>query len=128
MCYCSSWSWTYLLGSFTAGSLPWESETEAGEHQDPAVEEFFSTQVLNEKQFGEVPGLGHVFWKPALGTLLNWLLTYFCVFKSVSSIGAVIYVTLPLPFVLLVILFVHSTTLDGFNKGISNYMVRLTYP
>jgi SNF family Na+-dependent transporter len=118
-----SWAWAYLIGSFTSGPLPWEKDRDTqSESSDPSVQSFFEQNVLNQASFGEVSGLGPVYWKPALGALANWLLTYLCVFKSVSSIGAVIYITLPLPFVLLLIIFLYSSSLDGFGKGISYYM------
>jgi SNF family Na+-dependent transporter len=47
---------------------------------------------------------------------------YLCVFKGVRSSSYVVWVTVPLPVVLIFILLIRSATLDGASRGIDIYM------
>jgi len=54
--------------------------------------------------------------------LLIWVMVYFCVFKGVKSVGKVVMITMPLPIILLVVLFIRGITLPGAMEGIVFYL------
>lgn len=63
-----AWAWQYLFGSFRR-SFPWEGKEDS---DGVAAETYFEDDVLHIADFDDVPGLGHVYWRPALGLLANW--------------------------------------------------------
>ena len=104
-----AWSLVYLINSFQP-SLPWAADSSA----------YFFTGVL---QLSEGVGmLGGINWTLFAALALVWLLIYFSVWKGVKSVGKIVAITMPLPLILLVILFVRGITLDGALTGILYYL------
>src|SRR3989338_2789557 len=103
------WSLVYMLGSFHS-PLPWSGEPE----------KFFSNNVL---QLTKNPGeIGSFSTALIIALAAVWAAIFFCVFRGAKSIGKVVLVSMPLPFILLLILFLRAVTLDGALAGISYYI------
>ncbi len=108
-CVVMGWSLIYLLGSFFS-PLPWEAN----------AEQYFFNNVL---QITDSPSaLGSIGIALVIALALVWVCIYFSVFKGVKSVGKVILVSMPLPFILLIILFFRAITLDGAIEGITYYL------
>ena len=60
----------------------------------------------------------------AFSLLVSYVLVYFSIWKGVESTGKIVYVTAPLPYLLLIILLIRGLTLEGAQGGI----VYLFYP
>eukprot|EP01084_Bolivina_argentea_P212768 361596_1 len=56
-----------------------------------------------------------------LATCFAWVITFLCIMKGVKSASWAVRITMPLPFVLLVILLVKGLTLEGAWRGIKAY-------
>jgi len=85
-----AWSWFYMVKS---PGLPWEGDAES----------YFFGEVL---KLSEGPmQLGNIVWPLALGALVTWIIIYFIVRWGTKSVGAVVKWTVPLPYLLLFILF-----------------------
>ena len=110
-----SWSWVYLVGGF-ADPLPWAGGFDAAKL-------YFHESVL-DRSVDLHGGLGACHWKVALGLAATWTCVYFCIWKGVKSIGPVLYVTIPLPFVLLFVLMIRGVTLPGAAEGLRFYLGR----
>ena len=65
--------------------------------------------------FGFVPHL-------AVGAFVIWLLIFLIIYRGVHSVGKVVMVTVPLPLILLVLLFLRGITLPGSIEGIIYYL------
>ncbi|HCI03663.1 MAG: sodium-dependent transporter [Candidatus Peribacteraceae bacterium] len=79
------------------------------------AQEFFFTNILN---FHEDPFSFGGFSTPILvGLVISYLTVYFSIFKGITSISHVIKWTVPLPFILLLVLFLNSLTLPGSTEG-----------
>jgi NSS family neurotransmitter:Na+ symporter len=103
------WSLIYMVGSFH-DPLPWEA----------APDKFFFNNVL---QITDSPSdMGSISVALVIALALAWIAMFFCVFRGVRSIGKVVLVSMPLPFILLLILFFRAITLDGALEGISYYI------
>ena len=103
------WSLVYMMGSFLS-PLPWAADSE----------KFFFNNVL---QLTEGPSeLGSLGIALLIALAAVWIAIFFCVFKGVKSVGKVVLITMPLPFILLLILFLRAITLDGALTGISYYI------
>ena len=59
-----------------------------------------------------------------LSAFTCWIIIFFCVFRSLRSVGAVVKVTFPLPFAILVGLTVRGVFLDGAVDGFKNYLIQ----
>ena len=60
----------------------------------------------------------------AFSLFISYVLVYFAIWKGVESTGKIVYVTAPLPYILLIILLIRGLTLEGASTGI----VYLFYP
>lgn len=108
-CVIMGWSLIYLIGSFFS-PLPWEGNSQ----------QYFFNNVL---QITDSPSaMGNIGIALVIALGLVWISVYFCVFKGVKSVGKVILFSMPIPFILLLILFFRAITLDGAIDGISYYL------
>lgn len=102
-----AWSWRYLYDSFT---LPWAGREE----------EYFFSEVLN---ISTDPGvLGGLVWPLVIGLVLSWLIVYLILKKGVGRVGKVVMWTVPIPMILLLVLFIRGITLPGAFEGIAYYL------
>lgn len=102
-----SWCLIYFFHSF---ALKWGASTK----------DFFYDKVLHiSKGVGDI---GFISVEIIFALVVVWTLIYFAVWKGVKSVGKVVLVTMPLPVILLVILFIRGVTLPGAMEGIVFYL------
>ncbi len=102
-----AWSWFYMIKS---PSLPWKGDESS----------YFFDSVLQITDGPMV--LGGIVWPLALGALATWIVSYLIVRWGTKSVGAVVKWTVPLPYLLLVILLVHGLMQPGAIEGLSFYL------
>ncbi len=107
LAYCTIYLWQSLGGMF-GQSLPWTGDSEA------AGAYFQSVYGAGEA--------GGPHWPVVLGSLITWLLIYFCLFRGVKWVSKVVLFTVPLPWLMLVVLTVRGLTLEGSQTGLSFYL------
>jgi neurotransmitter:Na+ symporter, NSS family len=104
-----AWSLVFLVDSFQS-PLPW-SEDSSG---------FFFNSVLGiSDSIGNVGGIN---WTLFAALFFVWLAIYLSVRNGVKSVGKVVAWTMPLPIILLIILFIRGITLPGAFEGITFYL------
>ncbi|HDS30874.1 MAG TPA: sodium-dependent transporter [Firmicutes bacterium] len=124
--YCAimAWSFNYLFYSF---SLQWEhwqpvgavlQAVDAGEKS--LQEAFFMNHVLDIS--GGPDQIGHLSMGLLIGLILTWVWIYIAIRKGVRSVGKMVLVTVPLPFLLLIIIFFKAISLPGSIDGILAYL------
>ncbi len=103
-----AWSLVYFIKSF--GGTPWAGDS-AG---------YFFGEVLSiSSGVGDIGGINLVL----LGALLAiWIIIFLCVRNGVNSVGKVVMITVPLPIILLLALFLRGITLPGAMSGIAVYL------
>ncbi|MCK5288486.1 MAG: sodium-dependent transporter, partial [Candidatus Omnitrophica bacterium] len=102
-----AWCLIYFIHSFT---LKWGASTK----------DFFFNDVLHiSKGVGDI---GFISVEIIFALVVVWTLIYFSVWKGVKSVGKVVMVTMPLPVILLIILFIRGITLPGAMEGIVFYL------
>lgn len=118
----------YWARAFTS-PLPWTLEGMGSDKKcvgvDPASE-FFSRiaiQYVNDDCVKIVPGdtekiVGYIF----LANCITWIIIFLCVLKGVKTSSYIVWVTVPLPILLIVIMIIRGTTLDGASDGIDEYL------
>jgi NSS family neurotransmitter:Na+ symporter len=102
-----AWSVNYFRFSF---NLAWGQDTQG----------FFFNEFLNKSE-----SLRDVFSfnGPILaGLLVSWVLIVLCVWKGAKTVGKVVYLTVPLPWICLVIFVIKGLTLPGAEEGIAYYL------
>eukprot|EP00092_Neocalanus_flemingeri_P008337 GFUD01008989.1.p1 GENE.GFUD01008989.1~~GFUD01008989.1.p1 ORF type:complete len:587 (-),score=78.05 GFUD01008989.1:299-2059(-) len=137
-----SWALFYLFSSFSS-TLPWETCTNSWNSPEcrpikgeinstekmminsssvvdtsrSSTQEFYDRRMLNLSSGIEEMG---AFNLELFGLLvIAWILTYFCIWKSVKATGKVVYFTATIPFLLLIIFTVRGLTLEGASDGLT---------
>jgi NSS family neurotransmitter:Na+ symporter len=101
------WSFDYLYYSLTTA---WGENTK----------EFFFQKVLGLTS--GVFELGKVQWPIVLGLLVSWVWIVFSIWKGAKTVGKVVYVTVTMPWMLLLIFVIRGLTLPGAVQGINYYL------
>jgi len=116
LAYCFSFLWFSIHGIFTGGQLPWAGTGVEGVEK---AKDFFFNQYL-----GYQPGeaLGAIRWNIVLPLIITWVAMYFCIFRGVRLVGRIVWLTVPLPWLMLLILAVRGLTLEGSMKGLAYYL------
>ena len=133
-----AWSVAYLFRSFET-PLPWVKRSFLNLDEMPTVDEnsllekpetpespfneaFFSETMLQST--ADISETGKIVPLIAFSLFVSYVLVYFSIWKGVESTGKIVYVTAPLPYILLIILLIRGLTLEGASTGI----VYLFYP
>ena len=101
------------IASFGKETLPW-----AGDSASEAKTYFFDSML----SFSDTMALGVPARKIVLGSLASWMLIYLCLFRGVKWVSKVVLLTVPLPWIMLVVLTVRGLTLDGALQGLEFYL------
>ncbi|MHC4543208.1 MAG: sodium-dependent transporter [Planctomycetota bacterium] len=120
LAYCFSFLWYSIVGIFTGGKLPWAGEGIEGVEN---ARQFFNETYLGKIDIGEARFyLGSIRWNIVLPLVITWVAMYFCIFRGVRLVGKIVWLTVPLPWLMLLILAVRGLTLDGSMQGLAYYL------
>jgi NSS family neurotransmitter:Na+ symporter len=104
----------YLVESIWCmlGDLPWSGGAEeAGRHFDSLLGREKGTLAI------ACPN-----WPVFVGMIASWAMIYLCLFRGVKWVSKVVLLTVPLPWLMLVILTVRGLTLPGAETGLKFYL------
>ncbi|GMH36994.1 hypothetical protein BSKO_04867 [Bryopsis sp. KO-2023] len=108
-----SWSLVYFIGSFES-PLPWDGKEE----------EFFFDDVLHMADKEQVDAAkseviaGWVYG----GLVFIWVTLYLVLAAGVKGVGALVKFTVPIPILLIVVMLIHNSTLEGAGDGVKAYV------
>ena len=102
-----AWCWDYMYFSLTQA---W---------QNNADDFFYRTFLKVSSGPGEI---GAISIPSLVGLALTWIVIYWIIKKGVGRVGKVVMITVPLPAILMVILFIRGITLPGAIEGIKYYL------
>ena len=114
LAYCFSYMGDSMTSIFTAQPLPWAGEGVEGVQN--ASNYFFKDYLTGGSYVG--PFRSEILYM----LMLAWVLMYFCIFRGVKLVGKIVWLTVPLPWIMLVILAVRGLTLEGSMKGLAFYL------
>lgn len=116
LAYCFSFLGYSIVGIFNGGELPWSGTGIEGVKK--------ATSFFNDAYLGRTEGLalGSVRWNIVLPLLITWLSMYLCIFKGVRLVGKIVWLTVPLPWLMLLILTIRGLTLEGSMQGLAYYL------
>ena len=116
LAYCFSFIY-YSVDSIIHGTaLPWGGEGAEGVAN---AKEFFFTKYL---AIQDGPDFGQIQRHILIPLVLAWIVMYFCIFKGVKLVGKIVWLTVPLPFLMLIVLAVRGLTLEGAMDGLVYYL------
>ena len=116
LAYCFSFLGYSIQGIFGNGQLPWAGQGVEGVAN--AKNFFFSEYLGYQESFS----LGSIQWRILLPLVITWAAMYFSIFKGVKLVGKIVWLTVPLPWLMLVLLTVRGLTLPGSMKGLAYYL------
>jgi SNF family Na+-dependent transporter len=62
-------------------------------------------------------------WKVFLATSTVWTIVYFCVWRGVNSSQNIVWVSVPLPFIFIIVMVIKGLTLPGSSIGLKMYLL-----
>ncbi|TFG51645.1 MAG: hypothetical protein E4H37_07560 [Gemmatimonadales bacterium] len=118
LAYCLNFLITSVHGIFT-GELPWAAQ--GAEGVERASDYFFNDYLQRLK--GAQPGaLGGLVAPIVLSLVGVWVMIYLCIFRGVRLVSKVVLWTVPLPWLMLLILVIRGLTLEGAETGLEYYL------
>lgn len=114
--YCFSFMGYSIQGIFNGGQLPWAGEGIEGVEN---AKNFFNETYLAKI---DAPALGSIRTNILLPLIIAWVAMYFCIFKGVKFVSKIVWLTVPLPWLMLAVLAVRGMTLPGSMKGLVFYL------
>jgi len=116
LAYCFSFLWYSVQGMFNSGKLPWAGEGLAGVEK---AHDFFYNEYL---QHTDGFSLGAIRSNIFISLCVTWIVMYLCIFKGVNIVGKIVWLTVPLPWLMLLVLTVNGLLLPGSIKGLAYYL------
>jgi len=109
--YCLVFLVESISGMIT-GDLPWAGGPDA------ANAHFFESMLA----YGSGFKLSGVRWPILWATAASWVMIYLCLFRGVKWVSRVVLITVPLPWIMLLILTIRGLTLEGAVTGLQFYL------
>ncbi|MBN2211634.1 MAG: sodium-dependent transporter [Sedimentisphaerales bacterium] len=103
-----AWCLNYLKFSFQ-NPLPWAENAE---------DFFYKNYLADSKTFA----LGGLRWPIVAALAMMWTGMYFCIFKGVKLVSKIVLWTVPIPWLMLIILMVRGLTLKGAVAGLEYFL------
>jgi len=116
LAYCFTFLWHSLKGMMNGGVLPWAGEGIEGVTN---AKSFFFEEYLGH--WGSLK-LGPIRLAIVLPLGITWVAMYLCIFRGVRFVGKIVWLTVPLPWIMLLILAVRGLTLEGSLQGLAFYL------
>jgi len=116
LAYCFSFLGYSILGMFNGGNLPWAA---VGVEGVAKAHDFFFIDYLGHQPG---PALAGIRWNIVLPLIIAWAAMYLCICRGVRLVGRIVWLTVPLPWLMLLILAVRGLTLEGSMQGLAYYL------
>ena len=117
----------YLQGSFS-DPLPWTDAALAKTHKDveylhttSSAEYYWEAVVLHKLPKGDPSTFGGLEMHLVLALGIIWMFVFLALCNGIQSSSKAAYITVPLPIILLIVMFFRAVTLDGSGDGIDYY-------
>merc|ERR1712137_335979 len=114
-----AYSCVYIIGSLN-DPFPWAPETE--EYGGTASKTYWSEEVLNSYSSYEGVGLGPCGWKVTMGNFFVWVMVFLATIFGKTALSKVTWMTVVGPVVLLLILLIRTSLLNGSEEGVEFYI------
>lgn len=116
LAYCLSFIYYSIISIVSDVPLPWAGSGIEGVEN---AKNFFNSTYLNKI---DGPSLGEMQWHILIPLVLAWVMMYLCIFKGLKFVGKIVWITVPLPFIMLIVLAIRGLTLEGAMDGLVYYL------
>jgi len=116
LAYCFSFIYHSVVSIVNGTPLPWGGQGLEGVEN---ATNFFEVTYLNAI---EGDSLGSMQYQILIPLIVAWIAMYLCIFKGVKLVGKIVWLTVPLPFLMLIVLAVRGLTLPGAMSGLVYYL------
>jgi NSS family neurotransmitter:Na+ symporter len=116
LAYCLSYMKFSIVAIIKGTALPWAGEGAEGVEN---AKSFFYNEYLAFKEGTE---LGAMRMNILVPLIAAWVAMYFCIFRGVKFVGKIVWLTVPLPWLMLGVLTIRGLTLPGSMKGLVFYL------
>jgi NSS family neurotransmitter:Na+ symporter len=116
LAYCLSFIGFSVQGILDGGRLPWAGEGMDG--VDKAKDFFYELYLGKHEGYS----LGALRPNIVLMLVLAWTMMYFCIFRGVKLVDKIVWLTVPLPWLMLLVLTVNGLIMPGSMKGLAYYL------
>jgi len=82
----------------------------------------------SDNMFGNETDVSRFAWKVWGGSLITWIICFFCVFKGVKSSSYIVWFTVPIPVIFIFFMVLRGLTLENADEGIRMYLLGEGYP
>jgi len=124
-----AWCLNYLVvcvqGIVNGGELPWAGKGVEGVKN---AGKYFEQTYLQLWQEADLEAgarswhFGRLVTPIVISLVVTWVMLYLCIFRGVKAVSKVVLLTVPLPWVMLLILTVRGLTLPGAAEGLKFYL------
>lgn len=125
LAWCGSFLVECIKGIFTGGELPWSGEGSEGVTN---AKNFFNNTYLQSWTQGDADkgvapwAFGRLVTPITISLGVMWVLMYLCIFRGVKLVSKVVLWTVPLPWIMLMVLTIRGLTLPGAAEGLNFYL------
>merc|ERR1719295_1897818 len=105
-------SMVFFFESFMV-PMPWEGSPDDG------AKYWQEALKLAPSIVGSAPDVS---WKLFGATFFCWVITFICIRRGVKSASWAVKITMPLPFILLIILLIQAASMEGAGDGVARYL------
>ena len=122
LAYCVNYFVECASSIATGAALPWAGQGAEGVAR--AESYFFSTylSMWGDGHTGKPWDFGALVTPIAVALVVVWVLMYFCIFRGVKLVSKVVLWTVPLPWIMLLVLAIRGLTLPGAQAGLNFYL------
>ncbi|MCD6378095.1 MAG: sodium-dependent transporter [Planctomycetes bacterium] len=123
LAYCGSFLIECIKGViYHSGELAWKGKGLAGVN-DHFYHQYLQMWTEKELASGVKPwAFGKLVSPIVISLAVIWILMYLCIFRGVRAVSKVVMLTVPLPWIMLLILTIRGLTLPGAARGLNFYL------
>ncbi|KAH9515558.1 hypothetical protein Btru_011395 [Bulinus truncatus] len=88
-----------------------------------SAELYFYKEVIQRSSGVDPDKMGAPLYRIVLCLILSWIVVVFCLIKGIKSSGKVVYFTATFPYVILIILLIRGSLLDGAKEGVEFFII-----
>lgn len=123
LAYCGSFLIECIKGViYHSGELAWKGKGLAGVN-DHFYHQYLQMWTEKDLASGVKPwAFGKLISPIVMSLAVIWMLMYLCIFRGVRAVSKVVMLTVPLPWIMLLILTIRGLTLPGAARGLNFYL------
>ncbi len=122
LAYCGDYFYQCVRSIVTGNALPWAGEGLEGVEKAGEYFKYTYLRRWGDAHDGKAWDFGELVTPIVVSLVIIWALMYLCIFRGVKLVSKVVLWTVPLPWIMLLILAMRGLTLEGAQQGLNFYL------